>query len=394
MLTRQGVVSLIAGIVAIAVGRVFGVLELFIIGSAFIAAVLVALAFVRLRRPQLVASRWVHPSVLVAGDAGRVDLRLEHRGSVRSTSFELVERVSRRSDAPGHVARLPVAPLERSAQSTVGYQLPTTTRGIIQLGPLRSETSDPLGIARIKRIVADVDTVTVAPRTMLLDMPELGQGMLGRHLLTQAKRLGPGEFHGLRDYVDGDEPRSIDWKASARSENLLVKEHTVEGVRRCSVVFDASPDSYIDSASFERGVTAAASLVHSAALAGLTTRFVTAGGIDLRGPEVAVTTLRVLAQIEPDRTSLGVLDRDPGEGLGLLIVVSGSRGGAGWQAAQGVIDPTLTAIAVTTDEPARSSMSVSARTEEEFAENWRTMNGTNRRRPSVPNSRLESRVPA
>ena len=394
MLTRQGIVSLVAGILAIAVGRIFGVLELFIIGSAFIAAVLVAVVFVRMRRPRLVASRWVHPSVLVAGDAGRVDLRLEHRGSMRSTSFELVERVSRRGDIPGHVARLPVAPLDRSTQSTVGYQLPTTTRGIIALGPLLSETRDPLGIARTTRVVADVDTVTVAPRTILLEMPQLGQGILGRHLLTQAKRMGPGEFHGLREYVDGDEPRSIDWKASARSENLLVKEHTVEGVRRCSVVFDASPDSYLDSASFERAVTAAASLVHSASLAGLTTRFVTAGGIDLRGPEVAVTTLRVLAEVEPDRTPLGVLDRDPGEGLGLLIIVSGSRSGAGWQAAQSVIDPTLTAIAVTTDEPSRSSMGVSARTEDEFADNWRAMNGTNRRRPSAPDPSRHSRVPA
>jgi len=394
VLTRQGVVSLVAGIVAVIVGRVFGVLELFIIGAAFIAAMALALIFVRVRRPQLVASRWVHPNVLVAGDAGRVDLRLEHRGSVRSTSFELVERVSRRGDQPGHVARLPVAPLDRSAQPTVGYQLPTTTRGIIQLGPLESEIRDPLGIARSTSVVADIDTVTVAPRTILLDMPQLGQGTLGRHLLTQAKRLGPGEFHGLREYIDGDEPRSIDWKASARSENLLVKEHTVEGVRRCSVVFDASPDSYLDAASFERAVTAAASLVHSSMQAGLTTRFVTAGGIDLRGPEVAINTLRVLAEIEPDSTALGILDRDPGEGLGLLIVISGSRHGAGWKAAQSVIDPTLTAISVTTDEPSRSSVGVSARTEEEFADSWRAMNGTDRQRPPVGTSRLESKVPA
>ena len=63
MLTRQGVVSLVAGFLAIAVGRVFGVLELFIIGSAFIAAVVVAIAFVGMRRPQRL------PGVLVrAGD--------------------------------------------------------------------------------------------------------------------------------------------------------------------------------------------------------------------------------------------------------------------------------------------------------------------------------------
>ena len=78
----------------------------------------------------------------------------------------------------------------------------------------------------------------MSPRAHLLDMPTLGQGVLGRHLLALAQRLGPGDFHSLRDYVDGDEPRSIHWRASARSENLKVRQHTVEGLRRCLVVLD------------------------------------------------------------------------------------------------------------------------------------------------------------
>ena len=69
-------------------------------------------------------------------------------------------------------------------------------------------------------------------------MPSLGQGVLGRHLLALAQRLGPGEFHSLRDYVDGDEPRTIHWRASARSETLKVRQHSVEGLRRCIVVLD------------------------------------------------------------------------------------------------------------------------------------------------------------
>ncbi|MFT4772743.1 MAG: hypothetical protein ACI9ME_000032 [Ilumatobacter sp.] len=363
-----------AGIIALVVGRVFGVVELFIIGAAFIAAVVLAVVFVRVRRPNISASRWVHPTVLVAGDTGRVDLRLEHHGSVRSTGFELAERVSR-ANVTDHMARLSIAPLPRGTRSSAGYQLPTTTRGLVRLGPLVVETRDPLGIARSTRTIADIDTVTVAPKTFLLDMPVLGQGALGRQLVVQARRLGPGEFHGLRTYVDGDEPRSIDWKASARSEDLLVKEYTVEGVRRCTVVFDADPSSYLESAGFERGITAAASLVHSAEQAGLTTRFVTAGGIDLRGPETGANTLRVLARIEPDGSELGLLDRDPGEGLGLMILVTGSHRSGGWRAIQAIVDPTLAVIGVTTDERSKANIGVSCRTEDEFVDSWRALNG-------------------
>ncbi len=374
MLTRQGVTSVVAGFLAIAVGRVFGVIELFVIGTAFLAAAVWAVVFVRVRRPQISAIRWVHPTVLVAGDTGRVDLRLAHRSTVRSTSFELAERV-RRANAPDHLARLSVAPLAPGTRSSAGYQLPTTARGIVQLGPLLVETFDPLGIACSRHVVADLDTVTVAPKTFLLPMPLLGQGVLGRHLLVQARRLGPGEFHGLRLYVDGDEPRSIDWKSSARSLDLLVKEHTVEGVRRCTVIFDADPTSYLESASFERAVTAAASLVHSSEQAGLTTRFVTSGGIDLRGPEAGANTLKVLARIEPSTEPLGVLDRDPGEGLGLMILVTGTHQSGAWRTMQAIVDPTLTALSVTSDERARAGVGVSARTEDEFVESWRTLNG-------------------
>ena len=374
MLTRQGWNCLAAGIVAIVIGRIFAIVELFVIGAGFLVAVMVALLFVRLRRPRVSATRWVHPTVLVAGDTGRVDLRLEYQGTIRSTSFELAERVSR-ANATDDVARLSVAPLAPGTRSSAGYQLPTAVRGIVHLGPLDVEIRDPLGIATTTAVAAGTDSVTVAPRTYLLKMPVLGQGQLGRHLVVQARRLGQGEFHGLRTYVDGDEPRSIDWKASARSENLFVKEHTVEGLKRCTVVFDANPTSYLDADGFERGVTAAASLVHSSEQAGLTTRFVTSGGIDLRGPETVANTLSVLARIEPDSSPLGQLGRDPGEGLGLIILVTGSHGSAGWRAIQTIVDPTLTTIGVTTDVRPRSAIGVSARSEVEFLDTWSAING-------------------
>ena len=312
-ITRQGWVAVGAGAVSIVVARVFGILELFVIGVGFFAAVAVAWAIVMIRRPRLRGGRWIHPMVMVAGDVGRVDIRIEHVGTVPSVSFELSETVGRPRATP-YTARLPVPPMAGRAFTITGYELTTTARGIVRLGPLIVEHRDPLGIARTRTLLLDVDEVFVAPRSYLLDMPQLGQGILGAHLLAMARRLGPGEFHGLREYVDGDEPRSIHWKASARSEQLLVKEFTTEGLRRCTVVLDASSSGYGDPEAFERAVTVAASLVHSADRAGLTTRFVTVDGIDLRGPDVAQQTLRHLARLELSDATLGDARTRPGRG--------------------------------------------------------------------------------
>jgi uncharacterized protein (DUF58 family) len=384
-MTQQGVFGLIAGAAAIAIGRVFGVLELFLIGTAFLLAAAFAVAFVHLRRPRVTATRWIHPSVLVAGDTGQIDIHLRHDGGLRSTSFELSESV-RQPGRGDHVALLTVAPLAPRAGASARYQLPTASRGVIRVGPLVAITSDPRGMARRERPIADVDEVVVAPRSYLLEMPQLGQGALGQHLLNQARRLGPGDFHSLREYVDGDEPRSISWKASARSEELLVKEYTVEGLRRCTVLLDAAPGSYADRAGFERAITVVASVVNSADRAGLTTRFIANGGIDLRGPEVAVHTMRILARIEPTDARLEGIERDFGDGLGLLVVVTGSGDGEGWRVAHTLTDPAVTLLPVTTDQPMRWGLSVSARTDDEFLAAWRSLTGRGRldSRPSSP----------
>ncbi len=376
MITPHGIIVVFAGVAALVVGRVFAIIELFVIGSALIIAVIFATLYVVLRHPTVSAARWIHPSVLVAGDTGRVDIQLDHAGRLPSAACTLVERVGRGTDDV-QIARLPLAPMAPRTRTTTGYRLPSARRGITELGPLTVELRDPLGLACRERIVAGHEQVVVAPRALPLDMPHLGQGSLGAALLDRARRLGPGDFHGLREYQVGDELRSIDWKASARTDDLMVKEHTVEGLHRCTVLLDIGPGAHPDADAFERAVTAAASVVNAASRTGLVTRFVTAGGIDLRGPEVALTTMRVLATIATGHTRLETLDRDPAEGLGLLVVVTGSRDSPGWRLAQRNLDPTTTLVVVLTGGGS-GRLAVDATTEEAFAAGWQSLVGRGR----------------
>jgi uncharacterized protein (DUF58 family) len=389
-ITRQGVSVCVAGVAALVVGRVFGIVELYVIGAACFAAVAVAVAAVWTRRPRIEASRWIHPSLLVAGDTGRVDIAIEHTGRVSSAPFVLEEAVQR-TNTEDHVARLPMSALRAGSSSTSGYRVPTAARGVIQLGPLRAVTTDVLGLARSSKPVVGIDEIVVAPRTEVLDMPELGRGAVGEALLASSRRLGPGDFHGLREYATGDEPRSIHWRASARTDELMVREHTVEGLHQCTVVFDPSLEAHGGTANFERGVTAAASLVHSAARAGLNTRFITGGGIDLRGPEVVANTLRVLARIEAGGpTALPPMDADMVDGLVLLVVITGTRHASAWQLAQAISNPTITRLIVTTNDAAPTRLAVAARSEDEFVGAWQAVVG----RSTAVKPHQESAVPA
>jgi uncharacterized protein (DUF58 family) len=385
MPTRHGIVALAVGLVALAIGRVFGVVELFVIGAAFIIAPVVSTVAVVVRHPHLRATRWIHPPLLTAGESGRVDVRLAYDGSLRSTSFDIAETVRHRRAAPRRV-RVPIAPMPARSSTTTRYVLPTTTRGLITVGPLVAENRDLLGLAVKRSTVAGDDTIVVVPHTHLLAMPALGRGALGRQLLDRARRLGPGEFHSLRDYIDGDEPRSINWRASARSDDLKVTQRTTEGLHRCVVVLDDASSAFHDRDSFERAVTAAASLVHSAVHAGLTTRFITTSGIDLRGPDVAANTLRHLGVIEPltpESFQLVAPSRDPSEGLGLVLAISGTDSASLLRSLDSLSDPATTAVAVTTDRAAGGRLAVAARTEREFIDSWQRLTGMGGTRPGA-----------
>jgi uncharacterized protein (DUF58 family) len=387
--TRQGWTIAVAAVAAIVIGRVFGIVELFVIGAGLAVTLGLAVLVVRLHRPQLAITRWAHPSVLTVGDIGRVDLLIENRAGIRSPRVDLTEPVG-----TSNTAHMTIAPLRAGDQVTAGYRVPANRRGVLQVGPAELERRDLLGLASFNRIAIGATELTVAPQTFELPMPALGHGVLGRHLLALSQRVGPGEFHSLRDYIVGDEPRSIHWRASARSEELKVRQHEAQGVRRCIIVLDRDGDAYpapvteADADVFERAITAAGSLVLSADRVGLTTRFVTGGGVDLRGPDVAANTLRLLAPIEVG-PALSELDRDPGEGLGLVVVVTSSHATDAWRRTDRIGDPSLTRIGVFTAGAQPGRLTVDASSIASFRTGWGRLAGTSGLHRIVHEAELE-----
>lgn len=390
--TRQGVLVAAAGVACAVVGRAFGVIELYVIAAALVVGVLVAWIAVIVRRPRIDVRRWIRPAVLTAGETGRVEVVVTNRGAAPPPPFELIEPVG-----PSRTARMAVSHLPRTRSVSAGYRVPTERRGVLEVGPLTAVRTDVLGLAGSRHTVAGVEEVLVSPRAHELDIPELGNGVLGRHLLALAQRLGTGEFHSLRDYVDGDEPRTVHWRASARSDELKVRQHTVEGLRRVVVVLDqhdrpeVEPGEYDEP--FERAVEIAASVVHSAAEAGLTTRFVSSDGADLRGPEVGPQTLHLLARIQPSEVPPVEVERDPGEGLGLVVVITSDPAAAPWRALARVHDPALTPLGVFTEElPARPGpLVVDARSIGRFLADWGRLAGTRHgRRSSMPTGDVDT----
>jgi uncharacterized protein (DUF58 family) len=268
MITRYGFFVVVCGAALAVFGRVFAVLELYVLGAGMVALVVVAFLVVRFGRVRLRVARRVNPSRVYMGEPARVELAVRNSGRRTTPVLRLTDPVS---GTPG--ASLSVSPIHPGAGSRAAYKLPTGRRGRLQIGPMLLERRDPFGLASRTVVAAGVSEITVFPAWQRLPFPGHGAGMgpLAEHLRLRALGRHGEEFHALRNYQPGDDLRRIHWKQSARTDELKVKETDPNAVRRLGVVLDMAPERFGD-AGFERAVSAAASFVVSAHEAGYATR--------------------------------------------------------------------------------------------------------------------------
>jgi uncharacterized protein (DUF58 family) len=115
-------------------------------------------------------------------------------------------------------------------------------RGDAPLGDVALRVRTPLGlVARTLRYERD-DRVLVAPS---LSGVRRFRWLAVHHRLAavgvrSTPRRGEGRtFASLRDYVVGDDPRHIDWKASARRGHPITREYTIEQSQTVYLLVDA-----------------------------------------------------------------------------------------------------------------------------------------------------------
>jgi uncharacterized protein (DUF58 family) len=127
-------------------------------------------------------------------------------------------------------------------ESILPFAVTAQSRGDYPLGRVVLRIAGPLGlIARTITIPMD-DRVTIIPsiahlhRYQLLAL-QFRLRELGARTL---RRRGEGtNFTGLRDYVPGDDPRHIDWKATARRLRPITREFSIEQGQTVMLVIDA-----------------------------------------------------------------------------------------------------------------------------------------------------------
>ena len=122
------------------------------------------------------------------------------------------------------------------------YQLRLSQRGFYRFGPVQVNSRFPLGLVERGLVLNESGEILV--------YPEIGRLTTGWRQYLQAAtqqvsraraRVGTfqDDFHRIREYRPGDEPRSIHWRSTARRSELMVREFRESRDRQLLVLLDA-----------------------------------------------------------------------------------------------------------------------------------------------------------
>lgn len=131
--------------------------------------------------------------------------------------------VSSRSDRTRDLQQvLPMLPFQRVRRHLV---VVCDRRGVHRFGPAHLRSGDPIGYRQRHGSVPFSEELLVYPKVFRLETAGIASRVpLGDHRSRLRLLSDPSRVAGVRDYRPGDPLRHIDWRATARSTSLLVRE--------------------------------------------------------------------------------------------------------------------------------------------------------------------------
>ena len=311
MPTSRGWIVGGSGFLLIVLGTALGVRALQQLGVGLLILVIAAVIVVRLGKHEIGLNRTVIPERVSSGQAVTVSLVLTNKGRGPAPLMLLEDNLP--PQLPGR-ARFALHGIEPGGSRQVGFGLRPPRRGRFHIGPLDIAFVDPFGLAHIRSRGESITTFLVYPAIEPLALPrDLGrqQSMVVSALRRPTAAHGE-EFYTLREYVQGDDLRKIHWASTAKRGTYMIRQEETPWHTRATILLDdrMSHDQGA-SASFERAIEAAASIVDLYHRSSYSSRLVAATGITIesaRGADHMHRCLDLLATIEPSAGQPGAPD--------------------------------------------------------------------------------------
>jgi len=176
------------------------------------------------------------PRQIPIGDRGAAVVTLSTPGARLPTKFQIVAEQSGPLDPP----EIFWANVAQGGTAIFHLPLVPRRRGRLRLETLHLRWTGPLGLNRRQRNIPIARDIDAVPN--IADVQRAALNFFDRDALIglkmQRERGESTEFDALRDFVQGMDPRAIDWKHSAHHARLVAKEFRIERNHPVILAFD------------------------------------------------------------------------------------------------------------------------------------------------------------
>lgn len=239
---------------------------LYLIFSLLLATLVVSAVAARLNLSRL-ELELKPPKHIFAGEPALLELTLTNRKRLLP-SFSLLAVLQEPKTAAPELAFFAIVPPRARAQARLTHTF--ARRGVYELQNLAVVTRFPFGFVERSQTLDSSGELIVYPAVQSLH--EFEQALpfaLGQ--VESLRKGNGGDLYAIRQYRPSDHRHAIDWKATAKTSRLMVREFTREDDWRVTLQFDVQA-SAAESERFERAIALTASLLEHFITAGAEVR--------------------------------------------------------------------------------------------------------------------------
>jgi uncharacterized protein (DUF58 family) len=190
------------------------------------------------KKPNFEATRKT-PAIYSLADPNSVQILIENKSNLPfdlTVTDELPTQFQRRD----FEIRMPIA--ANDAQK-INFELTPTERGIFEFGQTHVFLTTKIGLLERRMSFGEIEKVAVYPSIMQMKRFELRafQRTANENGIKKMRRIGHSyEFEQIKNYVEGDDVRSVNWRASGRRGTLMVNQYEDERSQQVYLVIDKS----------------------------------------------------------------------------------------------------------------------------------------------------------
>jgi len=177
------------------------------------------------------------PERLSNGDDNRISLQIKNNYTV-SCHISIIEELPHQFQKRDFIFNVK---LDTDQEKTIYYTVKPSERGVYNFGHVNGYATTPLRLACKKYILGDQKELKCFPSFLKLrefDFKAFTDASFS-YGSKKVRRIGHSlEFEQIKEYVSGDDIRTLNWKASAKRNQLMINQYLEEKSQPVYAIID------------------------------------------------------------------------------------------------------------------------------------------------------------